>query len=184
MLKGKGVFMAKDKFTIFDVLKEKIKRYSLSIIKKGMIQIMNEETKIKEYIEESGEFWTQAVKDLLKESIVVTESAAKQLTAVNGIVISVYFHAITYSKLEPKLSVLASLFYIMPVVCWLASLVFSVLVTGPKSRPMRYLTEDIAQKDFMDIANDKVKKYQRAQIAFIVGVGFLLAVLFHYLVIL
>ena len=34
---------------------------------------MNEEMEIKEYIEESGEFWTQAVKGMLKESIVVQD---------------------------------------------------------------------------------------------------------------
>lgn len=176
--------MSNNGYTIFDELKEKIERFYLSIIKKGMVKVMNEGTEIKEYIEESGEFWTQAVKDLLRESIVVIESASRQLITVNGIVIGVYFHAIAYSQTVSELGVFASLVYLTPVVCWLLSLVFAVLVTSPKSRPMRYINEDIAQKDFMQIANEKFENYRLSQILFIAGVSCLLLVLFHYLVIL
>jgi len=175
--------MAKTGYTIIDELKEKIERFYLSIIKKGMVRVMNEGIEIQEYIDKSGEFWTQAVKDLLKESIVVIESASRQLITVNGIVIGIYFHAITYSQTASRLSILASLVYLTPVVCWLLSLVFSVLVIGPKSRPMRYLNEDIARKDFVQIAHDKFKKYRWSIVSFIAGVVCLLLVLFHYLVI-
>ena len=60
--------MSETEYTIFDKLKEKIEMFYLPIIKKGMLRVMNEGIEIKEYIEESGEFWTQAVKDMLKES--------------------------------------------------------------------------------------------------------------------
>ena len=176
--------MSETEYTIFDKLKEKIERFYLPIIKKGMLRVMNEGIEIKEYIEESGEFWTQAVKDMLKESITVIESASRHLVTVNGIVIGVYFHAITYNQIASKLSVLASLIYLTPVVCWLLSLVSAVLVISPKSRPMRYINEDIARKDFLQIANDKFLQYHRALMSFIAGVVCLLLVLFHYLVIL
>lgn len=170
-------------YTIFDDLKEKIERFYLSIIKKGMVHVMNEGIEIQEYIDESGEFWTQAVKDLLKESIVVIESASRQLITVNGIVSGIYFHAITYSETATKLSILASLMYLTPIVCWLLSLVWSMLVIGPKSLPMRYLNEDTARKDFEHIAHDKFIRYRWSIKLFIAGVVCLLLVLFHYLII-
>ena len=170
-------------YTIFDKIREGLSEFYLSVIKKGMLRVMNENIEIQEYIEGAGEFWSQAVKDMLRELLVVIESASRQIIMVNGIVIGIYFHAITYSKVAAHLSAFAALIYLAPVVCWLVSLVFSLLVIGPKLRPMRFLNEEIARQDFVNIAQDKFQKYRRSIISFIAGSCFLLLVLFHYLLI-
>jgi hypothetical protein len=181
--KEKVTMSEEQQYTLFDQIRSRFNELYLSLIKKGILRVMNEDIEIQEYIEESGEFWSRAVKDMLKESLTVIESASRQIITVNGIVIGIYFHAITYSKAAAHLTAFASVIYLAPVVCWLISLIFSLLVVGPKLRPMRFLNEEIARQDFFSITQDKFQKYRRSIISFIAGVGFLLVVLFHYLLI-
>ncbi len=139
---------------------------------------MNNE--IREYIEEPEEFWIEALKNSLKESVTNIESAAKQIIPVNGLVIGIYFHAVTFGKIK-FVSTVIGLLYIMPIILWLLSLIWSFLVFGPKKRTIHLTSETDAQKDFEDIAAYKYKHYQISFIFFLAGIVSLAFVLMHYL---
>jgi len=73
-------------------------------------------------------FWKDTAKGLLGESIKSIEETAKQLIAVAGILEGLYFHAIAYSNVRGKLDSGLFLLYLAPLIFWLGSLFFGLLV--------------------------------------------------------
>ena len=79
------------------------------------------------------EFWRETARTLVQGSISTIEEAAKQIIAVAAILEVLYFHAITFSDVRGKIGSVPTIVYSLPLVCWLVSLIFSVLVFLPRT---------------------------------------------------
>ena len=144
---------------------------------------MKEEDKneIREYVEEPSEFWIETLKGTLKESITTIESAAKQIITVNGLIIAIYFHAITFGNIKSHISSFIGIIYLMPIIMWLCSLMWSFLVFGPKVKIFHLTSEIDSKRDFESIGQYKYRNYQIAFCFFLAGIVFLGFVLSHNL---
>jgi hypothetical protein len=64
-------------------------------------------------------------------SLATLDVTAKQLIAVTGILIGVYFHAIAFGELRARVSAWTQVLYLAPTALLVASLVFSLMVFFP-----------------------------------------------------
>ena len=78
-------------------------------------------------------FWKSNAQMMLSESTKGIEETAKQIIGLAGLLEGIYFHAIAYSNLRGKVSVVTLLFYVAPLICWLFSLSFALMVFFPRS---------------------------------------------------
>jgi hypothetical protein len=76
-------------------------------------------------------FRREAGKAPVLGSLTTLDVTAKQLIAVTGILIAVYFHAVAFGELRARVSALTQVLYLAPTALLLASLVFSLLVFFP-----------------------------------------------------
>jgi uncharacterized membrane protein len=76
---------------------------------------------------EPNPFWKQNAEKLVGESISSVEDTAKQFVTVTGLLEGIYFHAITFSDVR-HMEGSSVLIYVAPLILWLLSLIFAVMV--------------------------------------------------------
>ncbi len=131
-------------------------------------------------IKESEEFWSELLKNSLKESVTKIESSAKEIVTLNGMVIGIYFHAITFANIK-SLGILFGLLHLTPIVLWLCSIICSFFAFTQRKRTFHLTSETDAQKEFEQTVAYKFKYYKLSFTLFVSGIVCLLFVLFHYL---
>jgi hypothetical protein len=82
-------------------------------------------------VEDTQAFWRDAGKTLVRDSLGTLDETAKQLIAVSGILVGLYFHAIAFGDLKGKVSGWAQVIYLAPIVLLLFCLLFSLIVFYP-----------------------------------------------------
>jgi hypothetical protein len=95
---------------------------------------MAEHTPPPSMLDEGHVFWRETTRDLLRESVGSLEETAKQMIGVIALLEGLYFHAVTYANLH--LDTTKIVIYLLPLVFWLISLLFSLVVFFPRA----YLT--------------------------------------------
>lgn len=126
-------------------------------------------------------FWKDTAKGLLGESIKSIEEAAKQIIGVASILEGLYFHAITYSNIRSSLDTPLLLLYISPLVCWLVSLCFAVLVFFPRTYAGNISSWRDSKAAFEQIVKYKHNMLKAAGIFLALGALFLLMAMWAYL---
>lgn len=126
-------------------------------------------------------FWRDNAKSMLGTSIESIEDAAKQLIAICGILEGIYFHAITYSDIRGNICVVTGIFYLAPLVLWLVSILFAVLVFSPKVYQTNIASWAESKETFIQIVIYKHKRLKTSQIVFFVSFIFLLIAMGLYL---
>ncbi|MBF0466157.1 MAG: hypothetical protein HQK88_14690 [Nitrospirae bacterium] len=136
-----------------------------------------------EIIEEPGDLHIEAVKTLIKDSVNFVESAARQVDTINGVLIGIYFHAITYNGIkQTNISYEWKVLYFLPIVFWLISLLVSFLVHSPRGKKeLSYASEEIATQHFNHFLDRKFCSYKLSFGFFIIGLILLAVVLVHFL---
>src|SRR6266498_713385 len=76
-------------------------------------------------LEDVQAFWREAGRTLVRESLSTLDGTAKQLIAVSGVLIGLYFHAIAFSDLRGKVHGWPEILYIAPIVLLVLCLVSS-----------------------------------------------------------
>jgi hypothetical protein len=156
---------------------------------------MTTSTDTPQIIEAQGEpltpldtFWLAAARDAAKESIKAMEGAAKQLIAITSIAQTVYFAAVSFSNIQKALDLFtaASQWMIvislgLPLVCWLAGLMFAFLVFKPKAYDTNLESPDIARETYLEIVAYKHRQLRRAHLMLVAGFIPLIINLFFYL---
>ncbi|AKB46980.1 hypothetical protein MSKOL_1203 [Methanosarcina sp. Kolksee] len=129
---------------------------------------------------EPNPFWKKNAEKLVGESISVVEDTAKQFVVVTGLLQGIYFHAIAFSDMKGAEGY-SILVYLAPLVLWLLSLIFAVMVLFRK----RYEININSTRDSKEKFEDMVKiKYRYIRISgFLLILSFVaLAIAFlHYL---
>ncbi len=110
---------------------------------------------------EPNPFWKNNAEKLVGESISVVEDTAKQFVVVTGLLQGIYFHAIAFSDIKGA-TWYSVLIYMSPLVLWLLSLIFAVMVLFRK----RYEININSTRDSKEKFEEMVKiKYRYIRIS-------------------
>ena len=126
-------------------------------------------------------FWRDNAKSMLGTSIESIESAAKQIIVICGILEGIYFHAITYSDIRGCIGVVTGIFYLAPLVLWLLSILFAVLVFSPKVYHTNIVSGRESKETFIKIVTYKHGMLKTSQTIFFISFIFLLIAMGLYL---
>ncbi len=121
-------------------------------------------------------FWLETTRGAVKQSIESLEGAAKQLIAITTLASTIYFAAVSFSDIKAGLMQLSSaelwglaLIFALPIVLWLASLWFSILVFKPEIYQTNLDSPDLARETYENIAAYKHKQLHRAYLFLVVA---------------
>lgn len=103
---------------------------------------------------EPNPFWKQNAEKLVGESISSVEDTAKQFVTITGLLEGIYFHAITFSDIK-NVEGISVLIYVAPLVLWLASLIFAVMVLVRKKYGLNINSSRDSKKKFEEILEGK-----------------------------
>jgi len=121
-------------------------------------------------------FWLETVQNATKESVRSLEEAAKQLITITSLSQGIYFAAVSFIDLKKALvqfseaqqwGITAAL--LIPLLFWLASLYFAILVFKPKTYQANLNSPDLARETYQEIVAYKHKQLGSAHIALILG---------------
>lgn len=103
---------------------------------------------------EPNPFWKQNAEKLVGESISSVEDTAKQFVTITGLLEGIYFYAITFSDVK-NVEGISVLIYAAPLVLWLLSLIFAVMVLVRKKYGLNINSSRDSKKKFEEILEGK-----------------------------
>ena len=129
---------------------------------------------------EPNPFWKKNAEKLVGESISTVEDTAKQFVVIAGLLQGIYFHAIAFSDIKGA-DGYSVLIYLAPLVLWLLSLIFAVIVLFRKKYEININSTSNSKKVFEEMVKIKYR-YIRISGFFLILSFVALAVAFlHYL---
>lgn len=129
---------------------------------------------------EPNPFWKQNAEKLVGESISSVEDSAKQFIAIAGLLQGIYFHAITFSDVRNESSY-SVLIYIAPLLLWLLSLIFAMLVLFRKKYGININSSRDSKETFEKIAKEKYRFIQISSLFLILSFVALIIAVLHYM---
>lgn len=132
---------------------------------------------------EPNPFWKQNAEKLVGESISSVEDTAKQFVIITGLLEGIYFHAITFSDVK-SMEGGSVLIYAAPLVLWLISLIFAVMVLVRKKYGININSSRDSKEKFEKILEGKYQLIRISGVFLILSFVALTIALLHYLEIL
>lgn len=129
---------------------------------------------------EPNPFWKQNAEKLVGESISSVEDTAKQFVIITGLLEGIYFHAITFSDVK-SMEGSSVLIYAAPIVLWLISLIFAVLVLVRKKYGININSSRDSKEKFEKILEGKYQLIRISGLFLILSFVALTIALMHYL---
>lgn len=129
---------------------------------------------------EPNPFWKQNAEKLVGESISSVEDTAKQFVIITGLLEGIYFHAITFSDVK-SMEGGSVLMYAAPLVLWLISLIFAVMVLVRKKYGININSSRDSKEKFENILEGKYKLIRISGLFLILSFVALTIVLLDYL---
>jgi hypothetical protein len=108
---------------------------------------------------EPNPFWKKNAEKLVGESISAVEDTAKQFVVVTGLLQGIYFHTIAFSDIRQE-NGYSFLIYLAPLVLWLLSLVFAVMVLFRKKYELNINSTSDSKKIFEEMVKIKYRYIQ------------------------
>lgn len=117
------------------------------------------------------EFWVQKMHELIANSIISIEEAAKQLINMITVMQGIYVAVLSFSGIKEisKDSFFVGLFYISPIFLWLFSLFFVLAVFKTQKYNYYSNSPDSSEKTFWEIAEYKQTNLDDAYKLFCIG---------------
>lgn len=138
------------------------------------------EEEIPSFPAEPNPFWKKNAEKLVGESISAVEDTAKQFVVVTGLLQGIYFHAIAFSDMK-EAEGYSVLIYLAPLVLWLLSLIFAVMVLFRKMYKININSTKDSKEKFEEMVRIKYR-YIRISGFFLILSFVALAIAFlHYL---
>lgn len=135
-------------------------------------------------------FWLEAARHATKESVSALEEAAKQMIAVTTLAQAIYFAAVSFGDMKAALAALTparqwllAIALVVPLVVWLASLAFAVLVFKPKAYRTSLDSPDHAREVYEEIVAYKHCQLARAHRLLAAGFAPLIINIVLYLIV-
>lgn len=140
----------------------------------------NDEEGIPIVLNEPNPFWKRNAEKLVGESISSVEDTAKKFVTVAGLLEGIYFHAITFSDVRHMVGS-SMLIYVAPLVLWLLSLIFAVMVLFRKKYDININSSRDSKEKFEEILNEKYQLLQISGIFLIISFVALIVAVLHYM---
>jgi hypothetical protein len=128
---------------------------------------------------EPNPFWKKNAEKLVGESISVVEDTAKQFVAVTGLLQGIYFHAIAFSDIR-RAERYSVLIYLTPLVLWLLSLIFAVMVILRKRYEININSTRDSKEKFEEMVKIKYRYIRISGIFLILSFVALVIVFLNY----
>lgn len=132
--------------------------------------------------EDLKEFWREAGKEIVKNSIDTLEGVAKQILAVAGILEGLYFHAITFTDLRGNVNGLPLMIYLLPVLLLLITIIASLSVFLPETYRINIANWRVCKSTFEEISKSKLEAVRFASVFLGLAVLSLIVAVWVYLV--
>lgn len=129
---------------------------------------------------EPNPFWKKNAEKLVGESISVVEDTAKQFVVVTGLLQGIYFHAIAFSDIKGAEGY-SVLIYLAPLVLWLLSLIFAVIVLFRKRYEININSTSNSKEVFEDMVKIKYRYIRISGFFLVLSFVSLAAAFLHYL---
>ncbi|HWQ47939.1 MAG TPA: hypothetical protein VN414_03145 [Methanosarcina sp.] len=129
---------------------------------------------------EPNPFWKKNAEKLVGESISVVEDTAKQFVVVTGLLQGIYFHAIAFSDMKGAEGY-SILIYLAPLVLWLLSLVFAVMVLFRKKYEININSTSDSKGKFEEMVKIKYRYIRISGFFLILSFVVLSVAISHYL---
>jgi len=129
---------------------------------------------------EPNPFWKKNAEKLVGESISVVEDTAKQFVVVTGLLQGIYFHAIAFSDMKGAEGY-SILIYLAPLVLWLLSLIFAVMVLFRKKYEININSTRDSKEKFEDMVKIKYRYIRISGFLLILSFAALAVAFLHYL---
>jgi uncharacterized membrane protein len=132
---------------------------------------------------EPNPFWKKNAEKLVGESISVVEDTAKQFVVVTGLLQGIYFHAIAFSDIKGAEGY-SVLIYLAPLLLWLLSLIFAVMVLFRKKYEININSTRDSKEKFEEMVKIKYRYIRISGFFLIFSFVALVIAFLHYLSIL
>lgn len=129
---------------------------------------------------EPNPFWKKNAEKLVGESISVVEDTAKQFVVVTGLLQGIYFHAIAFSDMKGAEGY-SILIYLVPLVLWLLSLIFAVMVLLRKRYEININSTSNSKEIFEEIVKIKYRYIRISGFFLVLSFVALAVAVLHYL---
>lgn len=129
---------------------------------------------------EPNSFWKKNAEKLVGESISVMEDTAKHFVTVTGLLQGIYFHAIAFSDMRGAEGY-SVLIYLAPLVLWLLSLVFAVMVLFRKRYEININSTSDSKEKFEEMVKIKYRYIRISGFFLIFSFVALVIAFLHYL---
>lgn len=121
-------------------------------------------------------FWLETVRNAAKESVSALEEAAKQMITITSLLQGIYFAAISFSDIKKALGQFTDIqgwlitgALLLPLLLWIISLAFAVLVFKPRLYLTNLDSPDVARKSYEEIITYKHQQLQRSHLMLVLG---------------
>lgn len=138
------------------------------------------EEEIPSFPTELNPFWKKNAEKLVGESISVVEDTAKQFVVIAGLLQGIYFHAIAFSDIKGAEGY-SVLIYLAPLVLWLLSLIFAVMVLIRKKYEININSTRDSKEKFEDLVKIKYRYIRISGFLLILSFVALVITFLHYL---
>jgi len=128
---------------------------------------------------EPNPFWKSNAEKLVGESISKVEDNAKQIVIITGLLQSIYFNAIKLSDIK-KESIYSIFIYVTPLLLWILSLIFIMLLMFRNHSININSTRDSKNK-FEEIVKIKYRYIQISGVFLVLSFVALSIAILHYL---
>lgn len=127
---------------------------------------------------ELNPFWKQNAEKLVGESISSVEDTAKQFVTVTGLLEGIYFHTITFSDVR-HMEGSSVLIYVAPLLLWLLSLIFAVMVLVRKKYDLNINSSRDSKEKFGKILEGKYQLIRISSVFLIFSFVALIIAILH-----
>jgi hypothetical protein len=133
------------------------------------------------YMEKSRLFWLSVGENLVRNTPKRIEGAAKQMITVAGILVGLYFNAVTLTGIKTPLPASESLLFVAPMIVLLISLTCSLMIFMPNKYRMEMRAPGAAELIYKRTVKSNYRLLTVAGITLLFGILLLAFVLWAYL---
>ncbi|HII00121.1 TPA: hypothetical protein HA351_00215 [Methanosarcinaceae archaeon] len=146
----------------------------------GEVKSAAEEDDIPFVPTEPNPFWKKNAEKIVGESVSIVEDTAKQFVTVTGLLQGIYFHAIAFSDVKGAEGY-SVMIYLAPLVLWLLSLIFAVMVLLRKRYKININSTSDSKEKFEEMVKVKYRYIRVSGVFLILSFVALAVAILHYL---
>lgn len=134
-------------------------------------------------LSKDDDFWLKKMKDMSGDSIKSIEESAKQIIGMITVMEALYTAVLAFSGIKEMSSggMLASAFYVSPILLWLVSLYFAIRVLKSKTYEFYSNSPDDCKNKFYSIAKDKYRDLNLSFLFLALSFGIAIVGIFYWL---